>query len=341
MHTAAPNKKTTVFDVAKLAGVSKSTVSLVLTQSNKVSEKSREKVMKAIEELGYVYNRDAASLRSRSSKLVALVINDLTNPYAAQLAVGLEQHINKLGLVTMLVNTDEDVERQSKIVNTLKEYNVAAFVICPAPGTSASWTDNLIRQGFPVINIMREVPFSAAPTILPDNRKGTRIATQHLLQQGLSNIAFLGGTESISDYHERLSGYLDAMASAGIQVPSHYQIQAQTNRQGGREAMQALYQQDKTVDAIVCFSDVIAYGAMEQMRAFNLQPGRDIKIIGFDDLKDSRSMSPSLSSVHIDADEIGKQTCQALTNVMNRAPSQARILVDVELITRASSQSGD
>ena len=113
--TSTINKKATVFDVARHAGVSKSTVSLVLTQSDKVSDKAKLKVEQAIEAIGYVYNREAASMRSRRSNLVAIVINDLTNPYSAQLAVGLEQHIRKMGLFSMLVNSAEDLTYSTAI----------------------------------------------------------------------------------------------------------------------------------------------------------------------------------------------------------------------------------
>jgi len=144
MVTNSGSKSVTVHDVARAAGVSKSTVSLVLTGSKKVSDKAKLKVEQAINDTGYVYNRDAASMRSRKSNLVAIVINDLTNPYSAQLAVGLEQQIRKMGLFSMLVNSGEDVETQNQLVRNLKEYNVAAFIMCPAPGTTAEWTNQLV-----------------------------------------------------------------------------------------------------------------------------------------------------------------------------------------------------
>lgn len=327
----------TIFDVAKEAQVSKSTVSLVLTQSDKVSDKSKQKVLLAIDKLGYVYNRDAAALRSRRSNLVALVINDLTNPYSAQLAVGLENHIHSLGMLPMLVNTGESVERQSQVVKTLKEYNVAAFIMCPAPGTEQVWVDELINSGFPVINIMREVPFCSAPTILPDNRKGTHLATSHILAQGITDIAFIGGNDDISDYHERLSGFKSALAQFVIKDEKPV-ISAFPNRQGGREAFTTLYTQAPNTKAIICFNDVIAYGAIEAIRQHGLTPGKDIKVIGFDDLEDSRLMSPSLSSVNISADEIGKRTCQTLSELLSHSTPAVRTLVDVTLQIRDSSQ---
>jgi len=327
----------TIFDVAKEAQVSKSTVSLVLTQSDKVSDKSKQKVLLAIDKLGYVYNRDAAALRSRRSNMVALIINDLTNPYSAQLAVGLEHHIHALGMLPILVNTDEDVNRQSQVVKTLKEYNVAAFIMCPAPGTNQKWIDELINSGFPVINIMREVPFCNAPTILPDNKKGTHLATMHIISQGITELAFIGGNTDISDYHERLSGFKSALAHFAIDDEKPI-ITAFPNRQGGREAFNKLYQQTPDIQAIICFNDVIAYGVIEAIRQHGLIPGQDIKVVGFDDLEDSRLMSPSLSSVNISADEIGKRTCQALRELLAQSTPAVRTLVDVTLNIRDSSQ---
>ncbi|MEI8618993.1 LacI family DNA-binding transcriptional regulator [Pseudoalteromonas sp. B193] len=129
MHNKA--KSVTIFDVAERAGVSKSTVSLVLTQSDKVGNKSKQKILKAIDELGYVYNRDAAAMRSKRSNLVAIVINDLTNPAMAHLATSLQLLLNDNGLQAMIVSSNNSLELQANAVKNLKEYNAAAFIICP------------------------------------------------------------------------------------------------------------------------------------------------------------------------------------------------------------------
>ncbi|WP_252729948.1 LacI family DNA-binding transcriptional regulator [Pseudoalteromonas tetraodonis] len=140
-----PNKakSVTIFDVAHLAGVSKSTVSLVLTQSNKVADKSKQKVLQAIDELGYVYNRDAAAMRSGRSNLVAVVIDDSTNPLMAELATHLELQLNSAHFQTVIVSSNNSVERQTHTINNLKEYNVAAFIVCPVTNTCAQWLDKL------------------------------------------------------------------------------------------------------------------------------------------------------------------------------------------------------
>ncbi|MCF6436643.1 LacI family DNA-binding transcriptional regulator [Pseudoalteromonas sp. MMG022] len=330
------SEKVTIWDVAAAAGVSKSTVSLVLTQSDKVSDKSKQRVLGAIEQLGYIYNREAAALRSKRSNLVALVINDLTDPYTAQLAVELESHIYALGLVPMLVSTNESLERQQQIVNRFKEYNVCAFIMCPAPNTDRKWQEQLIDTGFPVVNIMREVDYCSAPCILPDNKKGAHLATCHLLEQGLRELAFIGSTATTSEHRERLAGFNSALRAHNITHPVPV-IAAPANRQGGYDAFEQLMQNAPDTKAVVCFSDVVAYGAIYAMRQRGIAPGKDIKIVGFGDLEDSRLMQPLLSSVRIDSHEIAKRTGQALSELLEQSQPAVRTLVDVSLQLRESS----
>uniref|UniRef100_Q0HR90 Transcriptional regulator, LacI family n=1 Tax=Shewanella sp. (strain MR-7) TaxID=60481 RepID=Q0HR90_SHESR len=335
MRAKTAKKNVTVIDVAEVAGVSKSTVSLVLQGSDKVNPATRDKVQMAMGKLGYVYNREAASLRGKRSNLVAIVINDLTNPYSAQLAVGLEANIRRMGLFSMLVNSGEDKDTQSQLVQSLKEYNVAAFVICPAPGTDPEWV-NRLASSVPVIHIMREVEGAAVPTVLPDNQGGTLAATRHLITQGYRCIGFLGGNKRISDYGERLAGFKEALAEAGLEPAGIWET-ALTNRHGGRVAMAELLESIQRPEALVCFTDIIAYGAIEQLRQQGLKPGEDMAIIGFDDLEDSSLMTPALSSIAIDADAVGATVCGVLDNIRKGLQEQGLQRLPVQLKVRGSS----
>ena len=131
--------RVTIVDVARNAGVSKSTVSLVLSGSPLVAEATRERVTRAMRTLGYVYHRGAASLRAASSDFVGMVINDLTNPFFAELAVGIEDALYKLGFTPILANTNENPERQAQVLRSLREHGVAGIIISPARGTDG-WT---------------------------------------------------------------------------------------------------------------------------------------------------------------------------------------------------------
>lgn len=204
-----PNKakSVTIFDVAHLAGVSKSTVSLVLTQSNKVADKSKQKVLQAIDELGYVYNRDAAAMRSGRSNLVAVVIDDSTNPLMALLAKNIEQVLSEAFFQAIIVSSNNSVERQTQLINNLKEYKVAAFIMCPVANTCAQWIDNLAAT-HPVISLMHEVPYSSAPCVLPDYSKVGHLVTSALLTNTLNTLIFIGDNSQTSK--AQAAGFISA-----------------------------------------------------------------------------------------------------------------------------------
>jgi LacI family transcriptional regulator len=319
----------TVIDVAKAAGVLKSTVSLVIRGSDKVSDRAKEAVKKAIKQTGYVYNREAAAMRSKSSELVAIVINDLTNPYSAQLAVALENQVRKRGLMTMLVNSAENVDTQTELVEKLAQYRLKAYIICPAPNTEGAWLNELAQGKSQVITMMRQVSGADVPCVLPDNETGTYLATKALLEKGRRHFAFIGGDDSISDYHQRLAGVQKAVNEYSVTVKV---VNSATNRQGGRLAITECLSSFPELDAVVCFNDIVAYGVMEHLTATGVKIGEEVSVVGFDDLSDSAWMQVPLSTVRIDADKIAHAVCGFLDE-----PNSAQVeQVDVELMMRAS-----
>ncbi len=206
----------TIVDVARHAGVSKSTVSLVLSGSELVAEPTRERVTRAMRALGYVYHRGAASLRAASSDFVGMVISDLTNPFFAELAVGIEDALYKLGFTPILANTNENPERQAQVLRSLREHNVAGIIMSPARGTDAWTLAQQWPQAIPAVITMRRMIGSPLPYVGPDNRKGARDAVEHLLRLGHRRIAFLGGDGRMTTQQERVGGWRDALNGWGL-----------------------------------------------------------------------------------------------------------------------------
>nr|WP_245621573.1 LacI family DNA-binding transcriptional regulator [Enterovibrio calviensis] len=329
-------RKATVIDVAKAAGVSKSTVSLVLRGNAGVKAETVEKVNQAIRELGYVYNRDAAGLRNKESNLVAIVANDLANPYLAQVIIALEGQLERLGFMPIVVNINENVMRQTDMVASLKEHNVAGYFITPAPDTDANWLTELANSQHPVVCLMRDVEGAQVPTVMPDNRLGMYLSTRYLIGLGHQRIAFIGGIASISDYQERKEGFLQAMNEAGLTVKPSDIEPSSTKRQGGKVAVNRVLDREPNITAIVCFTDVVAYGAYTALRERGLTPGEDIAVVGFDDLEDSRLMSPALTTVRVSAEEIGRMACERLQLWRENLRVPENALVGVELVIRSS-----
>ncbi len=325
--------KITILDVAREAGVSKSTVSLVLTGKHRVRDQTRLKVTAAMEKLGYVYNRDAASLRSQRSKLVGVLVNDLTDPLSTALALAASQLLSARGLHPWLHSSEESPKQQSHICELYKERKVDALLLIPARGSTTDWLDEISRD-WPVVQMLREVPFVNAPSVLPDHRKGIHLVTTHLLEQGATHLALLGGDEGEQEQQARRSEF---EASLTRQAIAFTLLPGLHGRHGGRQALAPLLDIKAASLGVVCHDDLLAAGLCEAMLASGLIPGKDIKVVGCGDFADSALQRPALSSLHVDVDEIAKRSVDMLLEQLEGGSVPLRTQVDIGLRARASS----
>ena len=299
-------------DLARAAGVSRSTVSLVLRNSPLVKRETRQRVEDAIDRLGYVYNRNAANLRRRTSDMVAMVINDLTNPFFAELAVGLEEALEAAGYVSLMANTGEDPERQRRVMETMREHGAAGFVLCPAMGTETRQVSAMTDWNVPVIQVMRWLAGARMGSVVPDYALGMRMAAERLLALGHRRIAFLGGIEGNVVTVERIRGYRAALDGAGIAPDPTLIVPAAVNPGGGVEALRTALALDCPPTAALCFSDVVAFGVLDASAAAGLKVGRDFSVIGFDDVAGARHTLPPLTTVAVYPRELGRRSAAAL-----------------------------
>lgn len=334
MHNKA--KSVTIFDVADLAGVSKSTVSLVLTQSDKVSDKSKQKVLKAIDALGYVYNRDAAAMRSRRSNLVAIIINNLNDPYMAKLATSIEHLLNENGSQAMILSSNNSLEQQKNAVKNLKEYNAAAFIICPVAHTCGKWLDTLSEQ-YKVITLMREVPFSVAPCVLPDYKKASHLACMHLLAQGVTHIAFIGHELTLSDSQALQSGFKSACSQQNV-TPLVTIACNQNQPLDAKNAFIEAYKKQPQLNAVVCANDIISQGVIAAIHSLNIPDSNNINVASCHHLPHYTVMPDNVSTVVINADDIAKRCHLVLQELLQNISPPVKTLVNVNLQIRDSSQ---
>lgn len=332
------HKRVNLHDVAHHAGVSKSTVSLVLQGSSQVRDQTREKILRSIEETGYVYNRKAAGLRqTQHSDLIGILINSFVTPYSAEILNHFEQLSLQKNLVPMIASNSEQLEQQERLIRLYMEHKVGGFIICPAPNTSVSWLDKIWRNGFPLVQIMREVPFSQFPAVVADNHDGVLEATRHLIKLGHKKIAFVGGDEAISDYHGRLAGFMDAMSEASLQVPAGYVHPVPQGRAAGRQVLKAVLDYDSKVTAIVCFSDLMAYGILSMSRELGIEVGKNLAVVGFDDLADSSLTHPALTTVRVQPEEFAINALEILQNhIQDKQAKAERRVIPAKLIIRES-----
>ena len=325
-------------DVARRAGVSRSTVSLVLQRSPLVREATREEVERSMAALGYVYNRSAAGLRGVSTGLVGLIINDLRNPFFTEFAASAQMTFARRGYATVIANTDEDAGMQARVIDSMIERGVTAFLISPAYGAAAAASfDRIRRAAIPSMQVLRLVdertgdfPFSSL-----DYLEGGRLATRHLIDLGARGIAFVGGLEDRPITLERMAGYRAVMEAEGF-APRFFA--GRPSRALGREVARRLREEHAEVEAAVCFSDLVALGMLSGFAELGVRLGGDFRLVGFDDIEECALVYPQLSSVRCDVARFGERSAEAMLRWIEageRPPDTYR--APVTLVARRSS----
>ena len=317
---------TTLKDVAKLAGVSRATVSLVCRASPLVAEKTRKKVEQAMETVGYVYNRSAANLRSSRTNTVGLIIPDISNPVYAELLLGIEEILDPLGKVVFVADTDELFERQSHFLQRLLEMRVDGLIISTLSGTPVSTLMPYLRENIPLVQVLRMIDGAPFDYTGVNNRLGSKQAAEYLLQQGHQRIAFIGSVISPSVNRERYQGFCEAVEKAGLYPASMPVITCRHTYGAAAQATKSLLAEPGKPTGLVCFNDIIAFGATLGLYELGLSPGSDVSIIGFDDVEAAQNWRPALTTMSIEARLIGKQAATLLAQRMEQPDLPIRTL---------------
>ncbi len=326
--------RVTLMDVARHCGVSRATVSLVLNDSPLVAAKTRDRVRQAMTELGYVYNRAAASLRTQHSDAIGVVLTNITNPYFAEFATGLQDVLTSSGTVPLLAVSNEDRDLQYRLIKSLVERNVDGIVLVPAHGTTPDDLPNLL--GTPLVLLARRLQGMDVDYVGAQNRDGGYAAAEHLYSHGCRRIAFVGGFTDSSAREERASGVAAFRNDHGLTLGADHSLVCEPARPQAREAAMGLLTKNHgldgpNVDGIVCFSDVVAFGVLDAIADTGRSIGSEVRVIGFDDVHDAGLNRPSLSSVAVPARETGRRAAQL---VLERAAGSTEAIVREEFPTK-------
>ncbi|RLT40614.1 MAG: LacI family DNA-binding transcriptional regulator [Chloroflexi bacterium] len=302
--TSSP-KTITLNQVAADAGVSRSTVSLVLRNSPLVADDTRAQVQASIKRLGYVYNRGAASLRSQHSNTIGLIVTDITNPFFAELTVGVEGGLEESRYTALLGNTSDTIQKQSLLLERMQEHWPDGILLCPTDGTSLAQVRRLQRQTALVL-FVRYLPDLEIDYVGADNVRGAEQATAHLLAHGHRRIAFAGGPATSSAWRDRVQGFTAQMQQAGLAVDESLLAVGSVTREGGRSAILELLGRENPPTAALCYNDVVAFGVMLGLQAAGRTPGKDFGVIGFDDITEAELWRPTLTTVALQPRHLGE-----------------------------------
>ncbi|PVB62455.1 LacI family DNA-binding transcriptional regulator [Labrenzia sp. 011] len=333
-----PGKRLTLGHIADHLGISTATVSLALRDSPLVAEETRAKVKLTAQEIGYIYNRSAASLRTARSQIVGVAVHDILNPYFAEVFSALEDVLEEQGQMIFICNHRDDVNRQRAFVNTLLQHRADGLILCPSVGTSAEEINRLVDQGIPVTLVAREVPGVWAPCVRGDDLVGTRMITKHLIDQGHTRIAMAGGRRASSTGRLRNAGWRKALDEADIDPDSQIDLPELMTQADGRAAVSEILGAKVRPTAIVGFNDLVALGMMTTLRRAGVEPGPEMAITGYDDIDGADTRTPALTTIRNQPDKIGRLAALTLLRQIagERVPNKP-IVIEPELKIRESS----
>lgn len=327
--------RATLRDVAAHAGVSKSVVSLVLRGSSLVADKTRTLVQTSIREIGYVYNRSAATMRSASSHTVGLIVPQIDNPFFGEFTVGVDEALDSAGFVAFLANTSETTARQDRFLNRMREHGVDGVIVCPAAGSTAELVRRIRSWEMPCVQALRHVLAKQTDYVAPDYRLASRLVTEHLVSLGHKRIAFVGGAFEISVTRERRGGFRSIMRRHGLDESMVFP--SPSNFRGGARAAREAFGAANRLTAAVCFNDIVAMGVTAGLRDMGIRPGYDVALTGFDDIAEASVWSPTLTTIAVNPRQIGEEAANLLMRrIADPNGKPARVTLPTRLIIRES-----
>lgn len=330
----------TLEEVARLAKVSRATVSRVVNGDRRVSDEIRAAVEAAVKQLGYVPNRAARSLVTRRSDSVAVVITEPTgrlfgDPFFPRLLRGISDTLAEESLQLVLLMPQGPAD-EPRVARYLSAGHTDGVLLVSLHGADPL-PEDLQRRGIPVVVGGR--PTGTGLTYVDvDNRGGAATAVRHLLEAGRRSVATIAGPQDMAPGSDRLAGYRDALAAAGRNVEDERVAIADFTLDGGRSAMTGLLETDPHIDGVFVASDLMALGAMDALRAAGRRIPGDVAVVGFDDSPLAESAVPPLSSVRQPIEEMGREMTRLLLRSLRR-PGDAprRVVLDTSLVVRSSS----
>lgn len=331
-------------DVAARAGVSAKTVSNVVNGSAPVTARTRERVEQALRELNYRPNLSARNLRKSRSGIVALALPELDAPYFAELARCVIKAAEERSWTVLIDQTDGLREREEQVLAGIREHLIDGLIFSPLALGRADLAGR--RDDTPLVLLGERIYDGPADHVAIDNVGAARVATEHLLAIGRRRVAAIGDQRQASGETARLrlEGYRRALVDAGVGVSSDLIVPAETYRRAdGARAMARLLEGHEPPDAVFCFSDPLALGALRTLLSRGYRVPEDVAVVGFDDVEDGRFSTPTLTTIAPAKDDLARTAIELLhSRVAGRRTAAPReVRAAFELAVRESTVGAD
>jgi LacI family repressor for deo operon, udp, cdd, tsx, nupC, and nupG len=313
-------RRITSYDVARAAGVSQTTVSFVLNQvaEASISDETRRRVLAAAEELGYVPDAAAQALVRGRTQIIGVVVTTLDDPFIGALVQAIESAAHDQGFVVILSSSNNIPEREVAAARMLQSRRVDG-VIAASSRVGALYQGHLDQPRVPVvlINSLAGSSDQLVFSVGVDNRHGGRLATDHLIRRGHRRIAYVASPPDRGDNRERLAGYRQALAEAGLGFDSSLVVQGTGHSDGGQRALPVLLSLDPPPSAVFCYNDMTAIGLIDAAGTAGLSLPADLAIVGFDDVVFAQFCHPPLTTIAQPIAEMGRGAIELMLALLS------------------------
>ena len=321
-------------DVAELAGVSQATVSRVMSSPAKLSPATRARVQAAMETLGYVPHAGAQAMKTRRTNTIGVVVADLTNPFYPEVLDELSRELDTAGFRVVIWNAGGGSHHDA--LKAIREHAVDGVIFTTATEDSVE-LQAAIEKKSPIVLINRVVEGLHCDQVTSSNTEGGAAVADYLLDNSRTRVAFIGGAENASTSRERARGFLDRMAERGHGVPEHFRFHGGFSHDVSAQVMNRLLARADRPQAVFCANDLMAFGALDALRA-NRIPGQDCWVIGYDDVDMAAWDSFSLTTVRQPSREMARVGARMMLERIH-APGEPprRVNFPCDLIVRGST----
>lgn len=330
-------QRPTMKDVARLAGVSIQTVSVVVNGKREISPETRERVLAAIKQLGYQPYNVARSLRTGSTCTIALVVSDITNPFFASMAYTVEDYAHASGYNLILYNTHSDLDRERKYIEIATQRGVDGLLFV-ATKDQTPGLETLKTAGIPVVVIDRIPDNYDGPSVILDNVKTGRLVAEHFLDLGHTHFAHISGPLDLLLSRERMAGFQETIAAHGLEPGPSVPGDDNWSCASGYRAMRTLLENTPRPTAVFAANDRMAIGAMRAIVEAGLRIPEDISVAGVDDIEFAAFQSPPLTTVRQNLVSVATCGITLLLDILQgKEPLETRIVFEPELVIRDST----
>lgn len=332
--------KVTIKDIAKLAGVSTATVSMIVNNKDeRISAQTRESVLSIIKKYNYVPNRVASSMVTKTTKTLGLIIPDITNPFFPDIARGVEDKANAEGYTVIFCNSDNTLSKEDAYIDMLQEKMVDG-IIFTASSRRTSVSQALEKVSVPVITVDRDIPnLSKQGKITVNNENGAYEAVSYMLSKGYKEIYHITGPLTSKTATDRYNGFCSALKDGQMPILPQQLYEGYFTSKWGEDAIEQLINDGHEFDSIFCGNDMIATGVLKGLQSHGLNVPGDIGVVGFDDIDIARLVTPELTTVRQPKYEMGLKAAEMLIHMINNDHiDQSEFVFNAELIIRKSTR---